>query len=40
MSEFDDLHCPFRTEIVAAVPLQMALLLHAAGGLALMLILR
>ena len=40
MSEFDDLRCPFRAEIVAAVPLPLSLLFHAAGGLALMLFLR
>lgn len=40
MSEFDDLRCPFRAEVIATVPIWQILLIHGAGALALLLLLR
>jgi len=38
MSELGELYCPFRTEIICAIPLRLALLIHSAGMLALLLL--
>ncbi|MGX1785605.1 hypothetical protein ACWIGM_02635 [Bosea sp. NPDC055332] len=38
MSVLDDLYCPFRSDAIAAVPIQLAALLHATGLLALLLL--
>ncbi|WP_282568168.1 hypothetical protein [Bosea sp. Tri-44] len=40
MSEFDDLRCPFRAEVLAAVPVWQMMLIHGAGTLALLMLLR
>lgn len=38
MSELGELYCPFRIEIISAIPLRLTLLIHGAGMLALLLI--
>lgn len=38
MSELSELYCPFRAEIISAIPLRLALLVHSAGMLALLLL--
>lgn len=38
MSELGELYCPFRAEIISAIPRRLALLIHSAGVLALLLL--
>jgi len=40
MGEFDDLRCPFRAEVLASMPVWQMMLVHGAGALALLMLLR
>lgn len=38
MSDLGELYCPFRAEIISAIPLRLAMLIHGVGMLALLLL--
>ena len=38
MSELGELHCPFRADIISAIPRPLAMLIHGMGMLALLLL--
>lgn len=40
MCEFDDLRSPFRVEVVVATPVWQMMLIHGAGTLVLLMLLR
>ncbi|HEV2510137.1 hypothetical protein [Bosea sp. (in: a-proteobacteria)] len=36
MSDLDELYCPFRAEIISAIPRPLVMLIHGMGMLALL----